>query len=389
MPSDEYYRVLVINYEYPPVGGGGGFICCNFMEELAALGHSITVITSRFNGLPEYERRNGVDIYRVPVLMRTKQDVASLPSLLSFVPSCIRKVRWLMRTRRFDVISTHFAVPSGPAGQYISNKYGLPNVLSIYGGDIYDPSKFLSPHKTFGLKQTVRKMLTAADRVISDSSDIEQYTRKYYGVKRDIEVIPPGVRPYAGPVRDREALGLPKDKLILTTLGRLVKRKNNEELLGIFSEVRKYRPCHLLVMGEGPDRPLLEKINNELDLTKCVTLAGRVGPEKFQYLASSDIYVSTASHEGFGLAFLEAMESGLPIICYDNGGQVDFLENGKTGFLVKLGQKENFCRQLRELLTSPKLRKEMSAHNRKHVKQFYVRNGAERHLSIFRQAMNR
>ena len=64
---------------------------------------------------------------------------------------------------------------------------------------------------------------------------------------------------------------------------------------------------------------------------------GRVGEEKFQIMCASDIYVSTAIHEGFGLVFLEAMESGLPVISYNNGGQVDFLMDNTTGFLVEFG----------------------------------------------------
>jgi len=386
MKNKESFNILIINYEYPPVGGGGGYICRNVAEELAALGHKITVLTSQFRGLPYYEINNNVEIHRVPVLMRNKQDTASLPSMISFVPSCISKARDLLKNYKFDVINTHFAIPSGPAGQFISNKSGIPNVLSIYGGDVYDPTKFLSPHKTIGLKQTVRKMLNTADRVISDSSDIERYAREYYGIKREIEVIPPGVRPYKGSMKKREELGLPKDKLILSTLGRLVTRKNNEELLDIFGKVQRDYACHLLIMGEGPDKANLEKKIDDLRLNNCVTLTGRVGEEKFQFLSVSDAYVSTAVHEGFGLVFLEAMESGLPIISYNNGGQVDFLKDGKTGFLINLGDKERFCHHLSELLGSPEMRKEMSNRNKNYVKEFYTRNGAEKHLSVFKEA---
>jgi len=360
----------------------------NVVEELAALGHHITVITSQFKGLPEYECKNGVDIHRVSVLMRNNQNVASLPSLLSFVPSCIVKARKLFQKEKFNIINTHFAVPSGPAGQYISYRSGIPNVLSIYGGDIYDPTRFLSPHKNFGLKQTVRKMLNCADKVISDSSDIERHARKYYGIKREIVVIPPGIKPYNELTKTREELCLPKDKLILSTLGRLVARKNNAELLEIFSEVRKAKKCHLLIMGDGPDRINLESKLEELNLSNSVTLTGRVGEEKFQYLSASDVYVSTATHEGFGLVFLEAMESGLPIVCYDNGGQIDFLKDGQTGFLVKLGHKKTFCDRLLELIRSNEIRERMAIHNRNYVKNFYTINGAKKHLAVFKEAMD-
>jgi glycosyltransferase involved in cell wall biosynthesis len=389
MQANRSLSILVVNYEYPPVGGGGGFICRNVVEELAKLGHNITVVTSHFGNLPRRERNNNVHILRIPVLMRTRQDVATLPSLLSYVPFCIMKATNLFRRNHFDLISTHFAIPSGPAGHHLSHKYGIPNVLSIYGGDIFDPTKSISPHKTFGLKQTVRKMLNGADRVISDSSDIKDYAIKYYGIERRIDVIPPGVSPYTGPSRSRVELGLPENEVILITLGRLVKRKNNQELLDVFDRVRRCAPCHLMIMGEGPDRSHLEKKISELGLHDCVTLTGRVGEEKFQYMAASDVYVSTATHEGFGLVFLEAMESGLPVISYDNGGQVDFLKYGKTGFLVSLGDRDAFSLRLKELILSERMRKEMSLYNKSYIRNFYTHECAKKYLSIFYEAIHK
>jgi glycosyltransferase involved in cell wall biosynthesis len=381
-------RILIINYEYPPVGGGGGYICRNVVEGLADLGHEITVVTTGFKELPDYEIKNKVEIYRVAVLMRNKQDTATLPSMLSFVPASILKVNRLLKTRKFDLINTHFAIPSGPAGQFLSKRIRLPNVLTIYGGDIYDPTKNLSPHKTFGLKQTVRKMLNDADGVISDSQDIKERSRNYYGITRNINVIPPAIQPYNGEAKTRKELGLPRDDLILVTLGRLVERKNNKELLDIFKNLQKDVPCHLLIMGDGPDRFNLEKKIDKYDLKDRVTLTGRVEEEKFQYLLASDIYVSAATHEGFGLVFLEAMEMGLPVICYNNGGQVDFLQNGKTGFLVNLGEVDVFKNRLLNLLSKPKMRERMSKYNKELIKQFYIGNCAEKYLVVYREAIN-
>lgn len=142
-------NLLVINYEYPPIGGGGGVICRDICEEVASKGHGVTVITSGFEGLLSYEHLDGVDIHRVRVMMRWRRDAASLPSLLSYVPLCVWKGAALLRAGRFDVINTRFAVPSGPAGQSLSDRFRVPNVLTIHGGDIFDPSKALSPHRTF------------------------------------------------------------------------------------------------------------------------------------------------------------------------------------------------------------------------------------------------
>ena len=377
-------NILVINYEYPPIGGGGGVICKDISEEIASKGHRITVITSHYGSLPEQEKLNGVAIIRLPVIMRGKKDVASILSMISYVPLCIRKAATLLQREKYDVINTHFAIPSGPAGQYISDRYGIPNVLSIHGGDIFDPSKSLSPHDTIGLKQTVRKMLKKADRVVAQSSDTKSNAEKYYGVDRKIDVVPLGIRPNIYSKKSRQDLGLPAAKYVFSTIGRLVKRKNIEDLLHIIKRIQISTPSVLLIMGDGPEKDFIETKIRDLKIEGAVRLLGRVSDEqKFEYLNASDGYLSTAIHEGFGIVFLEAMECGLPVICYDRGGQRDFLKNGKTGYLVELGNKAEFASRLEELLKSPSLSADIRSHNKEYVKEFYIGSVAEKYISIF------
>jgi glycosyltransferase involved in cell wall biosynthesis len=381
-------NILVINYEYPPIGGGGGVICKDISEQIASKGHRVTVVTSQYASLPELEILNGVTIIRLPVVMRGKKDVASFPSMISYVPLCIRKAASLLRRERFDVINTHFAIPSGPAGQYVSDKYRIPNVLSIHGGDIFDPSKSLSPHDTFGLKQTVRKMLVKADRVVAQSSDTKSNAEKYYGIDRQIDIVPLGIRPNAYSRKSRKDLGLPADRYVFSTIGRLVKRKNIEDLLHVIKQIQISNPSVLLIMGDGPEKGFIEARIRDLQLEGAVRLLGRVSEEqKYEYLNASDGYLSTAIHEGFGIVFLEAMECGLPVVCYDRGGQRDFLENGMTGYLVELGNTEEFGYRLKDLLNSPSMRAEIGSHNKEYVKNFYIESVAEKYLSIFREAV--
>ena len=383
-------NILVINYEYPPIGGGGGVICKDISEELAATGNSVTVITSGFRGLPEVENLNGVEIIRVPVLFRGKQNTASMPSMLSYVPSCISRANKLIKQRKFDIINTHFAIPSGPAGSYISNRYKIPNVLSIHGGDIFDPSKSLSPHKTIGLKQTVRKMLNTADCVIAQSSDTKNNAVYYYLTKNDIKIIPLGIKPNLFRKVSRKELNLPEGKFLFVTVGRLIKRKNIPELLEIFKEVSSHFPSELLIIGDGPERENILKTAQDLNITDSIRLLGRVTDEqKFQYLSISDIYLSTAMHEGFGIVFLEAMECGLPVICYDRGGQTDFLQSCKTGFLIKLGDRAGFTDKLKSLLKNPSIIEEICEHNKNYINEFYIGNIARKYLSAFEETLSK
>ena len=376
-------NILVFNYEYPPIGGGGGVICKDISEELVKMGNKVTVITSCYKDLEPEENINGVEINRVKVVNRKKQDVASLQSMFSYLPASISKAKQLLK-KEYQIINTHFAVPSGPAGQYISTKYNIPNVLSIHGGDIYDPSKSLSPHKTPILKQIVKNILSKAQRVVAQSSDTRKNAISYYNLKREVDIIPLGIKPNQFQAIDKPRLGFPNDKVIFCTVGRLVKRKNIPELLEIFSSIQSHIPSELIIIGDGPEYSGLKDIISQKGLEKNIHLLGRVSDEeKFQILSGSDIYVSTAMHEGFGIVFLEAMECGLPVICYNKGGQVDFLKDGVTGFLIQLGDEESFERKLTELLNNKELMKTISTGNRSYVKNFYINNIAKQYLSLF------
>lgn len=382
-------RILIINYEYPPIGGGGGVICRDIAEEVSAIGHRVTVVTSGFKGLEKYEVKNGVEIVRVPVLFRSKQNTASLPSMLSYVPLSVSKANELLSKESFDIINTHFAIPSGPAGNSISKKFKIPNVLSIHGGDIYDPSKSLSPHKTIGLKQTVRKMLLNSDRVVAQSSDTKKNAEAFYNVQRNIDIIPLGIKPNKFPNKTRRELGLSDDKKIFITVGRLIARKNLEELIHIVSKIKKDFSCELLVIGDGPEKENLQQKINSLNLSGEIKLLGRVSEElKFQYLNISDVYLSTAIHEGFGIVFLEAMECGLPVICYNRGGQIDFLKSGETGYLVKLKDAESFYNSLKNLLTNVNMVEKIGVYNKELVKRFYISNIAKQYLQIFEEVIS-
>ena len=104
---------------------------------------------------------------------------------------------------------------------------------------------------------------------------------------------------------------------------------------------------------------------------------------KYQALAAADIFVSTSQHEGFGLVFLEAMAFGLPVVCYDRGGQTDFLKSRETGHVARLNDLADFTRALTELHDQPALRREIGNNNRQRVEDFFIDRCAERYEALF------
>lgn len=380
--------ILAINYEYPPIGGGGGFVTRDILEEMVEYRHNVSIVTSHFKGLKKHEIVNGVEIFRVPVFFRKKMEVASSLSMLSYVPSSVLQGVFNLNGRRYDIMNTHFAVPSGPTGYLLSKLFDLPNVLTIHGGDIFDPSKSLSPHKTPALRSVVRFVINYADRVVAQSNDTKANAHKYYTIKRQIDIIPLGIKKPVFEKKTRGDFGLDPEEIVFCTIGRLVKRKNLGDALEILAGIKDLYRFKFLIMGEGPERAQLEMLIRCHGLDERVRLFGNVSDEvKFQLLDLSDCYLSTALHEGFGLVFLEAMECGLPVICYNRGGQNDFLLDGKTGFLVQLGDKETFGEKIVRLIRDSKLKNRMSLHNRRYVQNYYIGECANQYISLFEKVV--
>lgn len=377
-------KILVVNYEFPPLGGGGGVIASQIAEELAGQ-HAIHVLTTGRKGLPKFEIVNGIEIHRVPVLGRGDKATASLFSLLSFPLSSTLKGIRLFRKNKYDAIHTHFAIPSGITGVALSKLFGRPNVLSVHGGDIYDPSKSLSPHKNLFLRKTVEKVLNHSTVVMAQSKDVRARVITHYNVKKQIGIIPLGLKTPSFERASRSELGLSEDDFLIISIGRLVKRKGLEFLLQAVAKIGNPN-VRVLLVGEGPERGQLESLALGLRISPQVCFTGTVSEErKFQLLSASDVFVLCSLHEGFGIVYLEAMHCGLPVVAADEGGQTDFLEDGKNGFLVPSGDSETLSTKLLSLLQSKELRENIGVNNMECVKHFSIDATAEKYEEVLEQ----
>jgi glycosyltransferase involved in cell wall biosynthesis len=375
-------KILFCNYEYPPLGGGGGVVNAQLAEELAKR-HEVSVLTSQALGLPEQATVNGVEVLRAPVWGRKEAAAASMLSMFSYLPVGAKLGRSLLEKRRFDVINTHFVVPTGPLGAYLAGRAGIPNVLTVHGGDLYDPSKASSPHRHLVLRMLIRRLLKGADAVVGQSKNTVENVHKYYVDDLDCELIPLGIVRPQKPVDGRGALGFGDDDKILVTVGRLVARKAVSQLIDMVARIDD-PALRLVIIGDGPKKPELEAQAGRLGVADRIRFAGFVEEqEKVDLLSAADLYVSTSQHEGFGLVFLEAMAAGLPVVCYDFGGQSDFLEHGASGALVTLNDQEAFRRECEHLLASAELRERMSRDNRVRVEPFYIDTCARGYEELF------
>lgn len=360
-------NILIFNFEYPPLGGGGGIATADIAETLAAR-HDVTVITSRFRGLPAVAHHGRLTIHRVPVLTRRKLPTGSLASILSFIPAAAWLAWKVCREQPFDVVNAQFVIPSGIPAAAVARRYRIPLVISFVGGDLYDPTKRLSPHRFAAARSLVRLIARQAIMCTAISRDTMQRARTLHGVTQPITVTPLGIRPHATKPVSRRELGLPSDAFLFVTVGRLIPRKGYEQLLAVWRHVPQ---AHLAIIGDGPLRRRLEALIQSNKLTDRVHLLGFVPDEKKrQLLAVADAYISAATHEGFGIVFLEAMIAGLPIIATDTGGQNDVLVNGVNALLIPAGNPAALRQAVQTLQSDRELRQRLGGNNKTKVQEY-------------------
>ncbi len=381
-------RILFVNYEYPPLGGGGGIVNAWLAEELAKQ-HEVSVLTSRAFELPAREVTDNVEIIRSRTLFRRRRAAANIPSMATFVLSGTVKGRALVRSKRYDIINTHFAIPTGPVGAYLSTFGSIPNVLSVHGGDLYDPSKWSSPHRHAFLRYVVRRVAQSADAVVGQSQNTNENLRNFFDSTAHPKLIPLGI-PRPPPAKmDRAGLGIEPNEKILVSVGRLVSRKRTDQLIRLVSSLGN-KKVRLIVIGSGPDLPVLQRQAVELGVAGQITFEGYVPDQrKVDLLAAADIYVSTSQHEGFGLVFLEAMAQGLPVVCYNHGGQTDYLQDGVNGALLPLNDFDALESAVRDLVHNADECNEISTRNRSDIESLFIDNCASRYEALFQDVIGR
>ena len=377
-------RLLVINYEFPPLGGGGGIACYHIARKLAK-NHHVDYLTTGFRGLQKFEVVDEINIHRVPVLGRKELSTATFLSMLTFFPSSLLEGIKLCRRHEYNLIWTWFVIPSGVTSVLLSKLFSVPHILTIIGGDVYDPSKRWSPHKFSPIRKIVNWIMNNSKIITSISTDTKRRALQYYKTNTAIKPVPLGfVKPDFKKVIRRD-LGLSDEDIILISVGRLIKRKAYEYAIQAVSKL-PYQNIKYLIIGDGPEEDSLRELAKELKVDEKVEFLGFVSEEKkYQYLSCSDIYILSSLHEGFGICLLEAMHSGLPIIATNNGGQTDFLEEWENALLVPIKDSEILAEKIIELIENKNLREEIAENNKKDIKKFYIEDTAKEYEKLFLQ----
>lgn len=340
-------------------------------------GCQVHVVTSAVDGDTRTAHEDGIIVHRVRVVGKRSAQTATFLSMASFLVSGYRFASRLCQECRFDFINTHFAVPTGPLGSWLSARFKILNVLSIHGGDIYDPSKRASPHRWVFLIWIVRNVLRRADVVVAQSANTRDNAIRYYGPDRPIEIIPLPYEFTPFESCDRRQLNLDPGAYYVVGVGRLVARKDFVSFVNVVARLPD--PWKGVIVGDGPDRRKIEEAIRHCRAEERVLLVGSVSDQdKFRYLSCADVFLLSSLHEGFGIVLQEAMQVGLPIVATDFGGQTDIAAINSDIELVSPGNIEQMRDAILEVHQRTKKPRTLEPHPA--LREFDVSSIALRYL---------
>jgi glycosyltransferase involved in cell wall biosynthesis len=374
-------RILVVNYEFPPVGGGGATANYYLAREMVKQGHAVRVVTSGFRGLPARADVEGIEVVRVPV-WRQRQDFTKMHEMLQYVLSATPRAAVMGRSRgpeAWDIVQTFFAVPSGLVGWWPASCGHIPHVIRLGGGDLPGHEKrFSMAHRV--LRPVVKCLLRGASARVVNSEGLRQRAQAIFpdlhfevicnGV--DVEIFRPG----------------PKESERIPTVlfvSRLIERKGLHLLLPalgrLLNEGVEFR---LLVVGDGPMRSQLEQQAEQLGLANTTDFLGlRPRSELPAIYRRADIFCLPSASEGMANVMLEALATGLPVVATDVPGSSELVQDGVNGFVVQAGHWEALVEPLRRLLSDTELRQRLGEAGRQHSENFAWSKMAGQYLKLY------
>ncbi len=373
-------RILALNYEFPPLGGGAGNATAAICKELTGLGCEVAVLTSRYRGLPALEQRDGYTVHRVRTLRR-QVDQSGPVEMAAFLLAALAPAVRLTRRFRPDALHVYFGMPTGPLGLLLKRLFSVPYLLSLRGGDVpgFLPGALGRLHTLTG--PLSRWVWREAAAIVANSRglcDLAQQSSPWHPV----EYVPNGIdlARYAPPV-ERRTDGVFR----LVFSGRLVEQKGVRYILEALPHVQAAidRPVELVVAGAGPSEAALHEQVTALGLNQSVRFQGWTARDAMPDLyRSGDVFVFPSFEEGMPNVVLEAMASGLPLVATDIYGHRDLMADGDNALLTPTADSGAIAQALIRLAREPGLRARLAARSRVRAEAFAWRNTAQAYLDI-------
>lgn len=372
-------KLLLVNNEFPPIGGGGSTVTKYAIAHLVRAGHEVTLITSRYKDLPHRETIDGATVIRIPALRKYK-DYSSMIELVSFGVSALIYSFFFSLRNRVDFIFAFFAVPAGWVAWILSYVRSIPYGVYFGGSDIpgANPSRFKHVYPI--ITPLLRTIWRRASFRSVCSLDLQELA-KNADTASEFHYIPNGVETDRfTPIQRPEN---PKVKILF--IGRLIPRKGFQRVIKALPKVRELArvPFEIEVVGTGAHQGALDSLAQELGVSEMIKYVGMVPYDQleksYQY---ADIFILTSLSEGMPSVILEAMGCGLPVIASNVGGNNEIVHEGENGFLINGDNLHTLAEKIALLINDTQLRKMMGAQSREYALQYDWKNIMSRYNEL-------
>jgi L-malate glycosyltransferase len=336
-------RIGIVCY---PTFGGSGVLATELGKALAQKGHMVHFIAYqqpvRLNGFIPNIFYHEVQVPKYPLFDYPPYETALASTLVDVI-----------KNNNLDLLHVHYAIPHASAA-YMAKKIlepegkNIPVITTLHGTDItlVGKDKMYAPVVAFSINQS--------DAITAVSNNLRDETFKIFSIQKEIEVIYNFVdvsRFNRKPIDAFRKVIAPNGERILMHASNFRKIKRVQDVVKIFYEVQKEIPSKLLFVGDGPERQTAEELSRSLGIGDEIRFVGKQ-EQMEDILAIADLFLLTSEYESFGLAALEAMAAGVPVVSTNAGGLREINKDGQTGYTADIGDIKTMSTKALEILKS-------------------------------------
>lgn len=352
-----------------PTFGGSGVLATELGKALAEKGHEIHFITYqqpvRLSGFHTNIFYHEVRVPTYPLFDFPPYELALASTMVDVILN-----------HDLDLIHAHYAIPHASAAytakQIVKGKIGrsVPVITTLHGTDItlVGRDKTYEPVVTFSINES--------DAITAVSENLKQETLKHFDIKKEIQVIHNFVdlkRFNKKPLAAFKKVIAPHDEKIIIHASNFRKIKRIEDVMEIFKRIHAAAPAKLLMVGDGPERPIAEDLARQFGIEADVRFLGKQ-EQMEDILAVSDLFLLPSEYESFGLVALEAMAASTVVISSNAGGLCEINLDGKTGYTANVGDVETMSKRAIELLKDEAKLKAFKHNALEQAKRFDIHN---------------
>jgi N-acetyl-alpha-D-glucosaminyl L-malate synthase BshA len=327
-----------------PTFGGSGVLATELGKALADKGYGVHFITYqqpvRLTGFSANIFYHEVRVPTYPLFDFPPYETALASTMVDVV-----------KNNQVDLLHVHYAIPHASAAymarQILSSEgFDIPFITTLHGTDItlVGKDKTYAPVVSFSINQS--------NAITAVSNNLKEETYANFDIRKDIHVIHNFVdiqRFRRNPIDAFRKVIAPNGEKIILHASNFRKVKRIADVIYTFNKIRKENPAKLLLVGDGPERPMAEELCRELGICEDTRFVGKQ-QEMEEIYPIADLFLLPSEYESFGLSALEAMAAGTPVIATRTGGLPEIITNGENGFLSEVGDVEDMSRNARKIL---------------------------------------